>query len=485
MLKASYEWARNKIGKIVLGTSPLNPSDSTKSRVKQENGANSSKITQISTTHTKRDKKSIRKYSEQDMQNALKQLNQGGDKISVNKASTDNGIPHKTLNRYWNEIKNLSHVQRQKEIKNFELKNIGNENFSRYLTDGQERILVNFIKVMDKAGTPLEREDIKSFALVLARQNDHPHAQCSDKWFREFLKRHESELGEYRTSNIEIKRVKACTIEVRNKFFHNMVEFHKRLVDEKVFKTINDILAHHLFNYDEKKESTIGKRNKKLGDKTNTYHCDITGTDNEAFHVTNGMTCCADGVTFIPPAIIHSSPGTKSGNSCNISTKLVEGLDPDMMVYVTKNGSATKDFFLAYCYHFVKNLPDKYGVGKEPAILYLDGHSRLWNPEALKYMKANNVHVFCLAAHTSAIAQPNDCGSNAAFKAIMSKLLKEWRCNNRLCIITRNEMNKLITLGWTQFKAKMLEQKLKGNSNTMSRSFVKTGIFPLNPNNAN
>ena len=60
-------------------------------------------------------------------------------------------------------------------------------------------------------------------------------------------------------------------------------------------------------------------------------------------------------------------------------------------VRIAKNGSRTKKIFYDYAMHFVNNLPHHQRKDTEPVILFIDGHSSLWDSSSLLYMMENNV----------------------------------------------------------------------------------------------
>ena len=86
--------------------------------------------------------------------------------------------------------------------------------------------------------------------------------------------------------------------------------------------------------------------------------------------------------------------------------------------------SMDKKTFLDWSHHFVVNLPDTQGKGKEPVFLTLDGHVSRSNLTAMRYLRENNVFVFFLPSHTSIWSQPNDCGVNLCFHACVEQVAR-------------------------------------------------------------
>ena len=128
-----------------------------------------------------------------------------------------------------------------------------------------------------------------------------------------------------------------------------------------------------------------------------------------------------------------------SNNLCiTTSFSFLEGIVDDsgfnksgVGIFVTLNGSMTKDRFPAFCKHFVDNLPHGQGKGGEPVLLIFDGHASRWNYKGLLYLLQNNVFCLCLPGHTSIWSQPNDGGCNASFKTVLGRGISKWRTEHR------------------------------------------------------
>jgi hypothetical protein len=133
--------------------------------------------------------------------------------------------------------------------------------------------------------------------------------------------------------------------------------------------------------------------------------------------------------------LIHSNPGVEHPR---LTSELMKNIvvnddngDPvnpsGIEVAVTSSGSMTRALFPRWCKHFVKNLPEGQGKGRDPVILFLDGHASRWSYTGLEYLYDNNVITICLPSHTSVWSQPNDAAQNAAFKAVFGEIVRNWR----------------------------------------------------------
>jgi len=147
--------------------------------------------------------------------------------------------------------------------------------------------------------------------------------------------------------------------------------------------------------------------------------------------------------------------------------------------------------FEKYCEWFVSEvLPDGFGPGGKKSILVFDGHSSRWSYRGLMILYRNNVFPFFLASHTTAWAQPNDCGINAALNAVYGAKFREWRRTNYSGSFkfTRGDFNVVLVSTYTEFVAKMTSELAceKGKAgNVVTRAFERTGICPPNRNALN
>jgi hypothetical protein len=128
-------------------------------------------------------------------------------------------------------------------------------------------------------------------------------------------------------------------------------------------------------------------------------------------------------------------------------------------------------------------MPPGYGKGGKACMLALDGHTSRWCSEAMRLFKEANVYVWCLASHTSIWTQPNDLGINSKLKALFSKAYQDYlqahfqETNG----FNQGTFNKIFVIAWNRMieEEKVELVKNKG-SNVSTRSFARSGIFPLN-----
>ena len=96
-----------------------------------------------------------------------------------------------------------------------------------------------------------------------------------------------------------------------------------------------------------------------------------------------------------------------------------------------------KKEFVRFIFHFVKHLPPGQGKGGKPVLLTLDGHASRWCPLAMEYARENNVHIWCIASHTSVWCQPNDVGPNSKIKKAIKDSFTRWLAANKFSTIKR------------------------------------------------
>ena len=78
---------------------------------------------------------------------------------------------------------------------------------------------------------------------------------------------------------------------------------------------------------------------------------------------------------------------------------------------------------------FVRSVEkDGYGIGhNNPIILLLDGHTSRWSYKGLMTLINAGIYPYFIGSHTSAWAQPNDCGLNGLYKSEYGKAVQMWR----------------------------------------------------------
>ncbi|CAF4627833.1 unnamed protein product [Rotaria sp. Silwood2] len=184
------------------------------------------------------------------------------------------------------------------------------------------------------------------------------------------------------------------------------------------------------------------------------------GTGGKSF--TSALVCASATGEILPPFVVYRSK--------RLFQEWCLGAPPNTGFSNTESGWMEKtvfyDWFKEMFLEITKNLP-------RPVLLILDGHKSHFMVETLELAVKNEVIILCLPPHATHLLQPLDCVFFSAAKTEWKKILKnEYR-------LTHNN-----TVGKVRFPALLSQlwatNAIKQKTNIV-KSFMKTGIFPLNP----
>ena len=180
--------------------------------------------------------------------------------------------------------------------------------------------------------------------------------------------------------------------------------------------------------------------------------------------------------------LLHSSPSKTKQSRIYPSHQL--HLPKSWGVVTTSNGSMTLQGFSDYARWFVNQLPSDFGKGRQPAVLLFDGHGSRWTAEGISHLLQNNVWPFCLAAHTTAWAQPNDSGPNAALNATYGKEFTKWKQRKFAgrWVYTRSDFNMVIRDSYKSLRKVLEGEIIDCGENVITKAFRRCGLCPLNRN---
>ena len=143
----------------------------------------------------------------------------------------------------------------------------------------------------------------------------------------------------------------------------------------------------------------------------------------------------------------------------------------DVRVAATTRGYITKAKFHEYGLRFVRFLRQK-NLNDRPHLLIVDSHSsHLYNLPFYQVMKANNIHVFTLPAHTSHVLQPLDSTPFGQFKAHWERQLINYNQSHRGRALNKVDFWDVFCPAWN---AGMQPKHIISG-------FRKTGISPYDP----
>jgi hypothetical protein len=157
-------------------------------------------------------------------------------------------------------------------------------------------------------------------------------------------KAYKPDFAESKRSKMDVLRAQKQSPEVIGNFFNmvdNIYAYHKR---EGHFEG-DEPLPCNVYNVDEVHANPEAKHRKKLGSCKRLRKFVIASGDKFPFHITIVITTRADGTAPMKPMLIHS--GTR------MNMNVVEGIDADFSIHLSKNGSQDKIGFERWCRCFV------------------------------------------------------------------------------------------------------------------------------------
>ena len=267
------------------------------------------------------------------------------------------------------------------------------------------------------------------------------------KWWSLFLKRHPNIF--LRTpEHLPLSRVQACTSEGLDEWYHEFDQFLQ-------MHDLKD-LPHLIWNADESGFQLCPKTGKVLAIRNAWAVYGITQDSKELI-----TTLCAANVAgdVIPPMHIFSGVRFKSNP--------LEGSVDNAYMGRSPNGWISTELFYGWlANHFAK------WVKHRPVVLLVDGHSSHIDLEVSKFCRDNNIHLYCLPAHTSHLTQPLDVGFFKALKTSWGKACEKYKMKHPSIPLTKYGFAKVFRDAWLDF-VKM---------STFVNAFKQAGICPLNRN---
>lgn len=158
-------------------------------------------------------KKSYRKWTDQDMKNALAAVQQG---MSMGKAAKAFNVPKQTISDRIRGKYNTTKPGRPTE-----------------LTDSEEDALIYYIKYMASIANPLSVSAIKGFAWNIAKKKDTTRfneiSGPGHSWWEKFKKRHAKDLTLRKPDNLDRGHSRMGNQTVMNQHFALLKETLKKL----------------------------------------------------------------------------------------------------------------------------------------------------------------------------------------------------------------------------------------------------------------
>lgn len=380
--------------------------------------------------------KKIKKYSPEDMQQAVDAVHRG---MSVASASKQYKIPRITL------------LYKAKGKYPVDCR-MGPETI---LTSVEENLLVKWLLSLADSGFPATRlqllDSVQMLVTKLNRSNPFKNNRPGKKWFRCFLTRH-PQLSERLTQNLTKSRSDVSEKKVRE-WFQEIEDYVKTKGLAEVFHD-----PKRVFNTDETAFFLCPKGVKALirkGDKT-AYN--FTSND-EKECLTTLITANAAGM-LVPPMIMF--------NYERIPAHITNLMPQGWGIGKSESGWMTGQSF----YEFVANIFYPWVITNNiqlPVVLFVDGHSSHLTMELSNFCIENRIELIALYPNATHILQPMDV-------AIFHPLKSAWRKGVQKFKVT-NEGMKLKRENFGPLLKEVIEQNL--TPEMFKNGFRTCGLFPL------
>lgn len=378
-------------------------------------------------------KKKIKKYSDQELEQAIERVKRGETYYKVAKIT---GIPMETL-RY-----NLV----------VEVKRRGSGK-PTILTKEEEKDVAHVAISLAENGFPMDRKDLKLFVQsylnakgvkIKAWKENIPGTE----WIRLFLKRHETDITSRKPELLTKQRVEALTVETVEKFF----EMYEKVVRENNLSNSPE----RIYNLDETALNTDPRSSKVLVRRTSrTAHLKSASGGKACY---TALFCCSVTGKFVCPMIIYRS------TSCGLISTWTEGGPKDCLYASTEKGWIMDVVFENWLQKFATAIDTS-----KPTLLIVDGHNSHITYNAAKLCQQHKIILLCLPPQTTHALQPLDVGVFKGMKTMWRNVLKTWFRESRQSIVSKAIFPKLF---------KRLYDNL--HESWATGGFKASGLYPIN-----
>lgn len=377
-------------------------------------------------------KKKIPRYTREDITNAVREVKNDG--LSMYAAAQKYGIPTTTLFDKIKETYSTNVVGRRLAIP-LEIENR----------------LADAIKVMEKWGFGLSREEVLNLVALFVTSNNLDTPFTNNKpgkdWFTNFRKRHR--LSIKKPQPVEYVRKKMTDPFVISEYFELLAETLTVLnLSER---------PHLIWNMDETSLSLDPTKTKVVGAINKPCSRTTCGTGKE--NITVLATVSASGKKLSPMIVF------KGKNVWDQWMAETEHYDFELSYAASARGWMETDIFYNYMEKVL--IP---ALGEErPVLVIYDGHSTHVDVKVIELAIKNDVTILKLPPHTSHLLQPLDVAVFKSFKTKWDKKLVEWQRHN-----VGTKMPKKV------FAQTFAETWAETSSDVIQSGFKKTGIHPFN-----
>lgn len=324
---------------------------------------------------------------------------------------------------------------------------------SRAFTDEEERMLTEYVIKASKMNFGLTPSSVRQLAYQFAVANNKPVAEKWEEmatydWYYGFMRRNTS---------LSLRKAEATSLSRGTSFNkHNVDKFYANLkaIQERFHFGPSDT-----WNLDETGTSTVQNPGNVVAEKGTKQASKATSAERGE----TVTTCCAINAAggFIPPFMVFPRK--------NWQPRMINNCYPGTVGVTHPSGWMTTTNFVKFLEHFLHHT--RYSVDR-PCLMVMDNHESHVSVDAIRFAKANGIHLLTIPPHTSHKLQPLDRCVYAPFKLFYNRACNDWmtqRCGKTISIYEIAEFtNTAFTRAFT--------------ANNIRRSFEVTGIYPFNSN---
>ncbi|XP_071055885.1 uncharacterized protein [Onthophagus taurus] len=322
----------------------------------------------------------------------------------------------------------------------------GGGGVTSYLSTAEEEEIANCIKVMEKHGFGLSREDVLDLVQMYIRQNNLPtrfkDQRPGTDWFISFKKR--QHLSIKKPQSIEYVRCDQVNPWVIYDFFDKLEHLMKDLkLEGKPGQIFN--CDETSFCHDPSKTKIVGAIGARCQRKTSS-----SGREN-----TSVLLCCsADGRTLPLLCVFKGKFVMENWINEELATQTAVSVTERGWMETTLFYNWFRDVFLA-------------NIGRErPVILIYDGHVTHISVKLIQLARANDIIIMKLPPHTTHVLQPLDVAIFKGLKTAWDKALCKWQRQNPRKKIPKAEFTTILT----KLSGEIPEESIKNG-------FKATGIY--------
>lgn len=385
--------------------------------------------------------KKNRKYSESDLKSAVECVLSST--MTIYRASKEYKIPWSTLKENVSKYKTLRKSNQGAQIV---MAKVGRP-FA--LPAELEQKLLAYIIEMQEIGFGLSVTKVKQIALSLAKAANVSYpfndvkGSAGWNWWVKYKERYGLSL---RTpENLSAGRA-MCSNPIVLDYFYEKLE--KQLLE-------HSISPDRLWNCDETGLMFVNKPGKIVTSVGKKYVYNRTYAEKGT--TTTLLACVNAAGCFIPPFIIFKG--------IRVVPQLTRGFMPNTQVRFSPKGWINGDLFLDWIKFFAQCIPPG-----RPVLLIMDSHASHVVPPVLEYARSQQIILFTIPSHTSAILQPLDISIHRPLKVAWRNEIETYKMKTPCAVPTRYDFHIFFT---PAFEKSFTPSNIRAG-------FEKAGIYPFN-----